>query len=200
MAKSEERLEKIIDFMKECEKFKLIERKILVSSRKRYENDAEHSWHLALFILLLEHDIPKSLDMLRMVKLALIHDLGEIYVGDVSFFDTKGRHGKEKRELASARRLFARLPKNLQKEMLSLFVEYSEAKTPEAKFVKALDKLQATVQTICSKGSNMRKLGLSYSAVDTKKRPYMTHNKKLLTLYEMAMAEAKKKKLFAEED
>lgn len=189
--------DKIVEFMKEIEKFKMVERKIHLSSLKRYENDAEHSWHLAMFIMLLQNELPKNLNILRMIKLALVHDLGELYVGDVSFFDTKGRKGKEKREMAAAKKLFSKLPKKLEKEMLGLFVEYFEAKTKEAKFVKSLDKLQAAVQTISTNGKNLKDLGLTYEYVDAKKRPYMTHNKKIMKLYEHIMTDTKNKKLFA---
>lgn len=183
--------------MKEIEKFKLVERKILLSSLRRYENDAEHSWHLAVFLVLMKDYLPKRANFQRMVKLALIHDLGELYVGDVSLFDTNGREGKDKRELDSAKKLFAKLPKKLGKEMMDLFMEYMEAKTKEAKIVKSLDKIQATIQYNSSKSKNMRKMGLTYKIVDDKKRPYMDHDKNMLKIYELAMLEAKKKGLFA---
>lgn len=187
----------LIDFMQEIEKFKMVERKIHLSSLKRYENDAEHSWHLAMLIVLFEKEMPKNLNFLRMLKLALIHDLGELYVGDVSFFDSKGRKGKDKREMDAAKKLFSKLPKKVGKEMLSLFKEYAEAKTREAKFVKSMDKLQAAIQTISTKGKNLKDLGLTYEYVDAKKRPYMTHDKKILELYEHIMQETKNKKLFS---
>ena len=200
MSRRNSDFDKIIDFMKEIEKFKMVERKIPLSSLKRNENDAEHSWHLAMFILLLEDKIPKKVNVLKMMKLALVHDLGEMYVGDVSLFDAKGREGKEEREMKSARRLFSRLPKKLEKEMMKLIIEYNEGKTHEAKFVKSLDKLQATIQYISSKSPKMVKHGITYNLVDEKKRPYMLHNKKILKLHEIVMAEAKKRKLFASED
>lgn len=197
MTKKKQKFAKIVDFMKEIDKFKMVDRKIHVSSLKRYENDAEHSWHLAMLIILLEKDLPKNLDLMKMVKMAFVHDLGELYVGDVSFFDTKGREGKDKRELASAKKLFAKLPKKLEREMLSLFIEYSKSKTKEAKFVKSLDKLQAGIQTISTKGKNLKDLGLTYDHVDSKKRPYMEHDKKILSFYEHIMNDTKNKGLFS---
>ena len=73
-----ERDSKILSFLKEIEKFKLIERRVYCSDLKRKESDAEHSWHLAMFIILFEKDIAKNLDIAKMLKMALIHDLAEI--------------------------------------------------------------------------------------------------------------------------
>ena len=92
-----DRLNKQIEFLKEIEKFKSIERFIYLNSGRR-ETDPEHSWHMAMFLLVLERDLPKNLNLTKMLKMALMHDLVEIYSGDVSAFDDIGREGKKTRK------------------------------------------------------------------------------------------------------
>src|SRR3989338_476599 len=101
-----ERDSKILSFLKEIEKFKLIERRVYCSDLKRKESDAEHSWHLAMFIILFEKDIAKNLDIAKMLKMALIHDLVEIYAGDTFAFDKEGQKTKKERELMAGQKLF----------------------------------------------------------------------------------------------
>ena len=95
----EERTDKIISFLKEIDKFKDVKREIFLKDRN--ENDAEHSWHLAMFVILFERDLPEKLDFKKMLKFALMHDLVEIYAGDTFFFDEEGRKDKKERETAT---------------------------------------------------------------------------------------------------
>ena len=109
----ERRTEKIIKFLKEIEKYKTIERKIYCSNN-RFESDAEHSWHIAMFLILFKKELPKNLDFNKMLKLALIHDLVEIYAGDVSTFDVEGRKGKRN---GSCKKTFSSAARRLGKRV-----------------------------------------------------------------------------------
>ena len=150
-----EKLNKQIEFLKEIEKFKTIERFIHLESGRK-ETDPEHVWHMAMFFIVFEKDLPKDLDSLKMLKMSLIHDLAEIYTGDVSAFDSKGRDGKKERELEAAKKLFSILPEDLKKEFIDLYLEYSDCKTKESKFVKSFDKLQPLLQNLTTNGKSWK--------------------------------------------
>src|SRR3989344_2369976 len=189
-----DRSDKILEFLKEIEKFKYIERKVY-SSDLRPENDAEHSWHLAMFLILFEKDLPEGLDMAKMLKLALMHDLVEIYAGDVSTFDKEGRQGKKEREVKAAKKLFLQLPKDLEGDFTKLFEEYEEQKTPEAKMVKAFDKIQPLLLNICSKGESWKRHDVSIEDIHKVKKKFVEHDELLLSLYNKLLDEARDKGL-----
>ncbi len=189
------RIDRLLSFLKEIEKYKTVERKIWTSNLARAESDAEHSWHLAMFVLLFKNELPPDADFHKMLKMALIHDLVEIYAGDTFAFDTKSREGKKDRELQAARRLFSQLPDDLQREFMDLFSEYEETKTKEAKVVKSFDKIQPILQNICSEGKSWREYNIKLEEIDECKRKHMVHDEFLLRLYNRLLEEAKEKKL-----
>lgn len=188
-----ERINNLLAFLKEIEKLKLIERKIPVSNMKRLESDAEHSWHLAMFLLLFEKELPPQLNQLKMLKMALIHDLVEIYAGDTFAYDDECKKSQNEREEKAAEKLFAQLPDDLKNEFYELFDEFEKAETKEAKIVKSFDKIQAILQNICTKGESWRGHDVKYSNIDNYKRKHMTHDKKILAIYEKLLNEAKEK-------
>jgi putative hydrolases of HD superfamily len=145
------KIEAIIDFLRITEKFKTCERTCRTSNLQRAESDAEHSWHLCLFLLLLEKEFA-DIDFLRLLKIALIHDLPEIYAGDTNPYrgDIQNKAFKEK---ASADKLFSLLPEALGDEMQALFDEYVRQETPESKIVKSADKLLPLIQNLCTNDS-----------------------------------------------
>lgn len=169
-----DRLRQLIEFLKTIERFKLIERSLVASDLKRVESYAEHVWHLLMFLLVFDRDLPPELDRLKLLKLALVHDLPEIYAGDTLAFDTEGRKGKKEREQAAASRLFGELPPDLGHEFQALWEEFEARETAEAKLVHALDKLQPILQNLCAEGKPWRDHQLTYEIVDEYKRPYMT--------------------------
>ncbi|MDP3881687.1 MAG: HD domain-containing protein [Nanoarchaeota archaeon] len=188
-----ERQDKIIAFLKEVEKFKLIEREMFCSDLKRRESDADHSWHLAMFAILFEKDLPENLDMVKMLKLALIHDLVEIYAGDTFAFDKEGKKTKKDRELESSKKLFSQLPADLEREFIGLFEDYENSNSSEAKIIKSFDKIQPILQNLCSEGKAWKNHHLNYEDIDNYKRKHMTHNKMILNIYDCLMNEAKDK-------
>ncbi|MBN2095574.1 MAG: HD domain-containing protein [Candidatus Aenigmarchaeota archaeon] len=194
----EERTRKIISFLQEIEKCKLVERKVYCSDLKRRESDAEHSWHLAMFLVLFEKNLPKELDLLKMLKMALVHDLAEIYAGDIFAFDTEGRKGKKEREERSAEKLFSGLPEDLKEELWQLFGEFEEAKTSEAKVVQSFDKLQPILQNLCSNGLSWKENSISVEDVNAYKKVFMEHDPFILDLYRRLLSTANEKKLMAD--
>lgn len=189
----ENRTDKIIDFLKEIEKLKYVEREIYLKHRK--ENSVEHSWHLAMFVILFEKDLPKELNFEKMLKMALIHDLVEIYAGDTFAFDPDGIKGKKEREQKAAEKLFSQLPEDLNKELMDLFYEYEKRESQESKFVKSFDQIQPILQNLTSEGKSWKEHNIKYETVDNVKRKNMTHNELILEIYEKLMKEAKDKEL-----
>lgn len=167
-------MQSIIDFLKEIEKFKTCERTCQTTKSGRAESDAEHSWHLAIFLILLEDEF-KNIDFLKALKMALIHDLPEIYAGDTNPYrgDTTN---KEENEKNAARKLFSKLPEQLSKQFESLFQEYIEQKTSESQLVKSVDKLMPLIQNICTNEyhSSYRKLKVEYPEVVTYMEQYFS--------------------------
>lgn len=138
-----ERLEKQMNFILELDKIKLILRQTKLSNSDRRENDAEHSWHIALMAFTLaEHANIPNLDMLKILKMMILHDVVEIDAGDTFAYDTKGNEDKREREERAADRIFGLLPHDQCTEFRALWVEFDDMLTPEARFAAAMDRLQ----------------------------------------------------------
>ena len=180
----------IISFLMEIEKFKTCERTCRTSQPGRAESDAEHTWHLALFLMSFEHRLA-GLDTRRILKLALIHDLPELYAGDANPYRDHPRD-KEARELRAARELFARLPPKVGGEFIALFEEYVAQKTPEAKVVKAADKLLPLIQNLCTNQeySSYRHLKVRYEEVEQYMDRFFPHDGWLRELYRDLLSQA----------
>ncbi len=136
------RLEQQISFLLEVDKMKKIYRQTHILGRERAENDAEHSWHLALMAFLLEEYANDKVDVAKVMKMVLVHDLVEIDAGDTYAYDEKGNASKRERELKAADRIFGLLPEEQEKELRDLWDEFEEYETPEAKYAHMLDNFQ----------------------------------------------------------
>jgi putative hydrolase of HD superfamily len=134
-----------MEFLAEIDKMKTIMRQTLILDGSRPENDAEHSWHMAMFALTLQEHSAFPINIDRVVKMALVHDLVEVYAGDTFAYDTKGYEGKEEREREAAVRLFSMLPERQADEFRSLWEEFEMMKTGDAIFAAACDRLQPFV-------------------------------------------------------
>ena len=158
-------IESTIDFLKEIETFKTCERTCQTTQVGRAESDAEHSWHLAVFLVLLENEF-ENIDFAKLLKMALIHDLPEIYAGDTNPYrgDTTN---KEENEKNAAEKLFAILPDPAAKKLSSLFDEYLNQESVESQIVKSADKLMPLIQNLCTNDhhSSYRKLNVEYPEV-----------------------------------
>ena len=130
-----------------------------------------------------------------MLKLALMHDLVEIYAGDTFAYDKQNQATKKERESKAAAKLFSQLPEDLSKEFMNLFDEYEEIQTKEAKFVKSFDKIQPILQNLCSSGKSWQKHKITFSDIDQYKRKYVEHNDLILEIYEKLLNDARDKKL-----
>ncbi|KDR96451.1 putative hydrolases of HD superfamily [Peptoclostridium litorale DSM 5388] len=155
-----ERLKKQIEFILEVDKLKRILRQSILTDGKERENDAEHSWHISLMaILLLEHS-NEEIDVLRVIKMLLIHDIVEIDAGDTYCYDKEGHNDKREREEKAAKRIFGMLPKDQCEEMISLWDEFEQMETAESKYAASLDRLQPLLLNYATKGKSWRDHGI----------------------------------------
>lgn len=151
-----ERFKKQLDFILEIDKEKEIYRQTHIKGYKRQENDAEHAWHMAIMIYLLKEYANEEFDVAKAMMMALIHDIVEIDAGDTYAYDTKNLATQEEREEKAANRIFGMLPDEQKKEMLDLFYEFEEGKTPEAKFAKTMDNFQPILLNDSNNGKDWR--------------------------------------------
>jgi putative hydrolase of HD superfamily len=147
------RLEKQWDFIREIDKLKSVLRRTLLLDGSRYENDAEHSWHLAVMaVLLREHANEPRLDLARVIRMVLVHDIVEIDAGDTYCYDEAGNRDKVAREQVAAGRLFGLLPDEQRQEFMSIWAEFEARETAEAKFAAALDRVQPLMHNFGTAG------------------------------------------------
>ncbi|WP_025663873.1 HD domain-containing protein [Aquimarina megaterium] len=176
-----ERLLKQIEFIKEIDKIKYIQRQTKLFNSDRRENDAEHSWHLAMMALILGEHSNAPIDILKVLKMVLIHDIVEIDTGDIFIYDTVKNHTNTEEELKSAKRIFGILPEEQSKELIEIWLEFEEGKTNEAKFAKTLDRFEPTLQNDSNNGGTWRDFDVEYEKVYEKTK---TINKGSNSLWE----------------
>ncbi|MFD0712733.1 HD domain-containing protein [Paenibacillus sp. GCM10027626] len=166
-----ERLQQQIAFIMEIDKMKSIYRKSIITDRSRQENDAEHSWHLAMMaVVLLEHANAKSIDPLRVIKMVLVHDLVEIDAGDTFAYDDAGHEDKYDRELAAAERIFGILPEEQGCELMELWQEFEARATPESQFAAAIDRLAPMLLNYYTEGHSWKEYGITSDQVIARNR------------------------------
>lgn len=157
--------EKQMAFIMELDKIKQIGRQTYLSDASRKENDAEHSWHLALMAFVFADYANEKIDVLKTMKMVLLHDVIEIDAGDTYAYDTEGNKTKRVRELAAADRIFGLLPKEQAAEYRGLWDEFEAMETPEAKFANMLDKVQPLLLNDASGGKSWAEHGVKKSQV-----------------------------------
>ena len=140
-----EKFLKQIEFLKEIDKAKEVYRQSKIIGMKRCENDAEHSWHVAVMLIILREYFDDKADTLKALKMMLMHDLVEIYAGDTPCYDETLRSTQKQREKAAAQRLYSILPSEQREEMISLYNEFEEGRTMEAQICNIMDRLQPTM-------------------------------------------------------
>jgi putative hydrolase of HD superfamily len=165
-----ERLLKQIEFIKEIDKIKFIFRKTKLIRSNRNENDAEHSWHLTMMAMVLAEHANEPIDLLRVMKMVLIHDIVEIDAGDIFIYDTTKNHTNTEEELKAAKRIFGLLPEEQGKELIALWEEFEAGETADARFAKAMDRLEPLLQNSSNNGGTWNEFGVNYQKVYDKKK------------------------------
>ena len=143
-----QRLGQQVAFLLICDRLKAVARTTLLHDASRFENSAEHSWHLALMALTLAEHAPPDTDIGQVVKLLLVHDLVEVFAGDAHFDQSGAEQAQQQlRETAAARKLFGLLPTDQRHSFHLLWQEFEARTTPEARFARALDALHPALLT-----------------------------------------------------
>ena len=164
-----ENLLKQVAFIKEIDKLKYIQRKTKLFNSDRPENDAEHSWHLAMMTIVLAEHSDKKIDVLKVLKMVLIHDIVEIDAGDTFIYDTTKNHTNTEEELMAAERIFGLLPIEQAKEFIEIWKEFEEGITDEARFAKSMDRFEPLLQNTSNNGGTWAEFNVPYQKVYDKK-------------------------------
>ncbi len=159
-----EEIKGIIDFMIQVEKLKSVERQTKPVGLSRYENSAEHSWHVCLSALMLKDFANEKVDIVRVMKMLLIHDLGEIEAGDIVIYSSETEENKQL-ERSGVQQLFQLLPEASRQEYISLWEEFEEGRSPEACFAKAIDRVPPLLHNIYGEGHSWKKHNISKEKV-----------------------------------
>ena len=165
MAAENERLQKQIAFIKEIDKVKSIFRQTYLADGTRKENDAEHSWHIALMAVLLKEYVSEDVDVAKVMTMVLIHDLVEIDAGDTYAYDSEGAKSKREREVKAADRIFGILPADQGMYFREFWEEFEAYETPDAKYAHLLDNFQPLLLNDASGGRSWNEHGVHKSQI-----------------------------------
>ncbi|MFV0492715.1 MAG: HD domain-containing protein [Pseudorhodobacter sp.] len=166
------RLDSQFAFLAEADRLKSVLRANTLCDGSRRENSGEHSWHLALYALVLADQAQPGVDINRVIRMLLLHDLVEIDVGDVPLHSAGGEaHGSAEVQAAerkAAERIFGLLPNDISDEFRAIWEEFEAAETPEAIFAKSLDRVQPVMQNFASGGGTWRDYDVTYEQIETR--------------------------------
>lgn len=163
---ADDRLHRQITFLMEADRVKtILRRNRVVSDQSRHENDAEHMYHFALMAIILAEYSDVRVDLLRVLKMVLIHDLVEIDAGDTFIYDAQALVGKREREVLAAERIFGLLPGDQADEMRVLWEEFESEESAEARFAAALDRLQPLLCNYFTQGGAWQEYGVNATQV-----------------------------------
>lgn len=167
-----DRLAKQFAFLNEADRLKQVLRATTLVDGSRPENSGEHSWHLALYALVLADQAAPGVDINRVIRMLLIHDLVEIDVGDVPIHSAGGlAHGSDATQAAEARaadRIFGLLPNDIGPDLRALWEEFEAAQTPDAIFAKSLDRVQPVMANLMSGGGTWVTYNVTYDQLESR--------------------------------
>lgn len=158
-------LVKQMAFIHEIDKLKYIQRKTRLFNSTRHENDAEHSWHLAMMAMVLAEHANEKVEVMKVVKMLLIHDIVEIDSGDIFLYDTTANHDNTVEEQKAAARIFGLLPEQQAEEFISLWEEFEAGISPESKFAKSIDRLEPVLQNVSNEGGTWTEFEVKHETV-----------------------------------
>ncbi len=162
---SEQRLTAQMAFLTEADRLKSVNRATTLADGSRSENSAEHSWHVALYALVMGEHAPDGVDTDRVIRMLLLHDLVEIDAGDAPIFGEHDTAALEAREAAAASRLFGLLPDRQGAGLRALWDEFEANETPDARFAKSLDRFHPPNQNLASGGGSWVTYDVAYDTL-----------------------------------
>lgn len=163
-----ERLDAQITFLREADQLKSVLRASRLIDGTRRENSAEHSWHIMLFALVLDDQAGPDVDISRVLKMLLLHDLVEIDAGDVPIHGTVDHAAQAAKEQAAADRLFGLLPQDQARDFRALWDEFEAASTPDAQFAKAIDRFQVPITNLATGGGTWADYNVTMKQMETR--------------------------------
>lgn len=166
-----ERLRRQLEFILEIDRLKSVLRQSYLIDNDRHENSAEHSWHLAVAAMVLAEHAKERIDVSKVIRLVLVHDLVEIDAGDTFIYDDAGNVGKAEREQKAASRLFGVLSEEQGQTFMALWREFEDRQTPDAKFAFALDRLMPILHNVFTQGRSWKEHGIRQEQALAKNRP-----------------------------
>ena len=190
-------MQQIVDFILELDKLKGVLRKVRPLALDRYENSTEHSWQLALLAISLARYAEGPLDINRVIRMLLVHDVGEIDAGDVIVFAHVNWEERKAAERAAVTRIFSILPEEDSSDLLQLWLEFEEGESAEARFAHAVDRAMPVLLNLANQGQSWRENGISYERVVNRiAPPIQTGCPALWTYLQPRLEEARQKGFF----
>lgn len=187
--------QKQIEFLKEVDKVKNVFRQNFLADGSRYENDAEHMWHFALTAMTLEEYSNRKFDLNRVIKMALLHDIIEIYAGDTYAYDEAAKETQHIREMEACEKIFGILPEEQGEEFKKLFLEFEAMETDDAIFAAACDRVQPFILNFYSGGASWLEHGVYADQIRKRMQPIKAVMPEVYEFIEERIEEAKAKSL-----
>lgn len=190
----DKRIEKQLAFSLEIDKVKNIFRQTHLSGNGRNENDAEHSWHMAIMAYLLREYSNEDIDIAKVMLMCLIHDIVEIDAGDTYAYDAEALQSQKAREDAAKQRIFAILPEEQAQELIALFDEFEEYETAESKFAHAMDNIQPLILNNSNNGGDWREHDVTVEQIYKRQSKTKLGSEKLFEITDCIIQENVKKR------
>lgn len=184
----------ILEFILECGKLKSVIRQTYMPQQDRFENTAEHSWHLIMMAILLKQYANTAINLEKVIKMLALHDLGEIKSGDTIHYSKNTQ--SETEEADFIRESFSSLPQALQQEMLDVWNEFNDGKTEEAKYARALDRFQPFLYMLHNGGESWQRNKITYETALKKNAHIADGSNKLWDAYQILAMQPENNKLF----
>lgn len=162
---TDDRLDRQIAFLLEIDKLKSVFRQTYLLNAERFENSAEHSWHVAMAAMILAEHVDEEVDLPRVLTMLLVHDIVEVDAGDTYIYDDEAAAEKAKKEQAAAARIFGLLPDDQREKLIELWRDYEEQRTPEARLAMAVDRLMPLLHNVHTQGKSWREHGVARDPV-----------------------------------
>jgi putative hydrolase of HD superfamily len=158
-------MQQVIDFILEIDKLKGVTRKTRPLGLDRYENSAEHSWQIALLAMSLAPYAELPIDLDRVIRMLLVHDIGEIDTGDTIVYAEEGLADRKAAERVAVERIFGLLPEHQAAALMALWQEFEDGATPEARFAHAADRAMPVLLNLANSGQSWKENGISHARV-----------------------------------
>lgn len=192
-----DRILKDMEFIVQLDKMKTVLRQTQLIGSEQREDDAQHSWHIAVMTMVLSDYADEKIDSSKVIKMLLIHDLVELYAGDTFCYDAKGNEDKKSREMEAADKIFGMLDENKAKEFRSLWDEFEDMETPEALFAASMDRLQPMLNNYYNGGGTWKKHEIAQRDIFKRISPMEKSSKKLWEFVEFMLEDAYNKGLIS---